>query len=99
MIGGASALGIGVLMALPAAGALTRPQTSRVMASQAWEVGPGSNGTGQSLDACKRPEFWKLAKPGGINPTFGDSLSVKTVKPVAINVPLAQAATAPIGCG
>jgi hypothetical protein len=81
------------------ASALTRTQKSPVVASQAWKFGSTSIGTGQYIDAFQRSEFWKFAKPGGINPTFGDSLSVKTLKAVTINVPLAQAATAPISCG
>jgi hypothetical protein len=81
------------------ASALTRTQKSPVVASQAWKFGTTSIGTGQYIDAFQRSEFWKFAKPGGINPTFGDSLSVKTLKAVTINVPLAQAATAPISCG
>jgi hypothetical protein len=83
----------------PGASALTRTQKSPVIVSQAWKFGSTSIGTGQYIDAFQRAEFWKFAKPGGINPTFGDSLSVKTLKAVTINVPLAQAATASIGCG
>ena len=83
----------------PGASALSRTQKSPVIASQAWKFGGTSIGTGQYIDAFQRAEFWKFAKPGGINPTFGDSLSVKTLKAVTINVPLAQAATAPISCG
>src|SRR6266700_5110012 len=83
----------------PGASALARTQKSPVIASQAWKFGGTSIGTGQYIDAFQRAEFWKFAKPGGINPTFGDSLSVKTLKAVTINVPLAQAATAAIGGG
>src|SRR6266516_3678117 len=83
----------------PGASALARTQKSPVIVKQAWKFGSTSIGTGQYIDAFQRAEFWKFAKPGGINPTFGDSLSVKTLKAVTINGPLAQAATAPISCG
>jgi hypothetical protein len=81
------------------ASALARTQKSPVIASQAWKFGSTSIGTGQYIDAFQRAEFWKFAKPSGINPTFGDSLAVKTLKPVTITVPLAQEAEAAISCG
>jgi hypothetical protein len=81
------------------ASALSRTQKSPVIVPQAWKFGSTSIGTGQYIDAFQRAEFWKFAKPGGINPTFGVTLSAKTLTAVTINVPLAQAATAAIGCG
>jgi hypothetical protein len=83
----------------PGASALSRTQKSPVIAKQAWKFGSTSIGTGQYIDAFQRAEFWKFAKPGGINPTFGVTLSAKTLQAVTINVPLAQAATAAISCG
>jgi hypothetical protein len=83
----------------PGASALARTQKSPVVVSQSWKFGSTSIGTGQYIDAFQRAEFWKFAKPSGINPTFGDSLSVKTLKAVTITVPLAQEASAAISCG
>jgi hypothetical protein len=82
------------------ASALARTQKSPVVVPQAWKFGPTPIGTGQYVDAFQRAEFWKFAKPGGINPAFGVSLAVKTLKPVTINVPTAWGpATTAIGCG
>jgi hypothetical protein len=81
------------------ASALTRTQNSPIVKSQSWTWGGTSIGAGQVTDAFQRAEFWKFAKPAGINPTFGVTLAFKTLKPVTINVPLAQAATFGIGCG
>jgi hypothetical protein len=79
---------------------LARTQKSPVVVSQSWKFGSTSIGTGQYIDAFQRAEFWKYAQPTGINPTFGDSLSVKTLAAITINVPNAQAAEfGPIGCG
>ena len=84
----------------PGTSALTRTQKSPIVVSQAWKFGATSVGTGQYIDAFQRAEFWKFAQPSGINPTFGVSLSVKTLKPVTINVPAGWGpATAAIGCG
>ncbi len=83
----------------PGASALARTQKSPVVVSQSWKFGSTSIGTGQYIDAFQRAEFWKFAKPSGINPTFGDSLSVKTLKAVTITVPFAQEARAAISCG
>ena len=83
----------------PGASALSRTQNSPVIKTQAWTFGGTSIGTGQYIDAFQRAEFWTDAKPGGINPTFGDSLKVTTLAPVTIKVPNADAAFATIGCG
>ena len=83
----------------PGASALARTQKSPVFVSQSWKFGGTSIGTGQYINAFQRAEFWKFAKPGGTNPTFGDSLSVKTIPEITINVPNAQAAEGTIGCG
>jgi hypothetical protein len=81
------------------ASALTRTQNSPIFKSQSWTWGGTAIGTGQVTDAFQRAEFWKYAQPTGINPTFGINLSVKTLSPVTVNVPLSQAAAAKIGCG
>jgi hypothetical protein len=81
------------------ASALTRTQNSPIFKSQSWTWGGTAIGTGQVTDAFQRAEFWKYAQPTGINPTFGINLSVKTLSTVTINVPLSQAADAPISCG
>jgi hypothetical protein len=39
------------------------------------------------------------AKPAGINPRYGITFKVTTLSPVTVNVPDADAATAPDGCG
>ena len=84
----------------PGASALARTQKSPVVVSQSWKFGSTSVGTGQYVDAFQRAEFWKFAKPTGINPGFHVKLSVKTLPAVTINVPNAQAAEfGPIGCG
>ena len=84
----------------PGASALARTKNSPVVVSQSWKFGSTSVGTGQYVDAFQRAEFWKFAKPTGINPGFHVKLSVKTLPAVTINVPNAQAAEfGPIGCG
>ena len=81
------------------ASALARTQKSPIFVSQSWKFGNTSTGTGQYVNAFQRAEFWKFAKPSGINPAFGDSLSVKTVKAVTINVPNTQSAETTASCG
>jgi len=81
------------------ASALARTQKSPIFVSQSWKFGNTSIGTGQYVNAFQRAEFWKFAKPSGINPAFGDSLSVKTVKAVTINVPNTQSAETTASCG
>ena len=79
---------------------LARTQKSPVVVSQSWNFGGTSIGTAQYVNAFQRAEFWKFAQPTGINPNYGVTLSFKTLKPVTINVPGAQAAEfGPIGCG
>jgi len=75
----------------PGASALARTQKSPVFVSQSWKFGGTSIGTGQYTDAFQRAEFWKFAKPTGINPGFHVKLSLKTLKAITINVPNAQA--------
>jgi hypothetical protein len=81
------------------ASALTRTQKSPIFKSQSWTWGGTKIGTGQVTDAFQRAEFWKYAKPGGINPGFGINLSVTTHSAVTVKVPNADAATATISCG
>ena len=83
----------------PGASALTRTQKSPIVVARPWTWGGTSIGTGQVTDAFQRAEFWKFAKPSGINPTFGVKLAFKTLKPVTITVPAAQATAFGIGCG
>ena len=78
---------------------LIRVQKSPIFVSQPWTWGGTSIGTGQVTDAFQRAEFWKYAQPTGINPSYGVSLSLATLKTVTINVPIADAAIANIGCG
>ena len=81
------------------ASALTRTQNSPIFKSQSWTWGGTKIGTGQITDAFQRAEFWKYAKPGGINPGFGINLSVTTHRAVTVLVPPADEATNTIGCG
>jgi hypothetical protein len=81
------------------ASALTRTQNSPLVKSQSWNWGGTAIGTGQYTDAFQRAEFWKYAKPTGINPTFGINLSVTTHSPITVNVPLADEATGTGSCG
>jgi len=81
------------------ASALTRTQKSPIVVAQAHSFGGTSVGSTQVTDAFQRAEFWKFAKPGGVNPGFHVKLAFKTLPAVTVNVPLAQAATAGIGCG
>ena len=83
----------------PGASALTRTQKSSIVVAKAHSFGGTSIGSTQVTDAFQRAEFWKFAKPGGINPGFHVKLAFKTLPAVTVNVPLAQAATASIGCG
>ena len=73
------------------ASALTRTQNSPIVKTQAHTFGGTSVGTVQVTNAFQRAEFWKDAQPTGINPSFGVNLAFKTLKPVTINVPNAQA--------
>jgi hypothetical protein len=81
------------------ASALARTQNSPIVKTQAHSFGGTSVGTVQVTNAFQRAEFWKDAQPTGINPSYGVNLAFKTLKPVTINVPNADAATAAIGCG
>jgi hypothetical protein len=83
----------------PGASALARTQKSAVVVSHAWTWGGTSIGTAQVTDAFQRAEFWKYAKPTGINPGFHVKLAFKTLPAVTVKVPLAQEAEAPISCG
>ena len=83
----------------PGASALARAQKSPVFVSQSWKFGATSVGTGQYIDAFQRAEFWKFAKPSGVNPGFHVKLSLKTLPAITINVPDAQRAEGAIGCG
>lgn len=84
----------------PGASALARTQKSPVLVSQSWKFGSTSIGTGQYTDAFQRAEFWKYAKPTGINPGFHVKLSVTTLPPITINVPAGWGpAAGTIGCG
>jgi hypothetical protein len=85
----------------PGASALARTQKSPVAVSQSWKFGSTSIGTGQYIDAFQRAEFWKYAKPTGINPGFHNKLTVRTLPAITINVPNAQAfvLTQGISCG
>ena len=78
---------------------LARTQNSPIVKAQAHKFGGTSVGTVQVTNAFQRAEFWKDAQPGGINPTYGVNLAFKTLKPVTINVPIADEATGAIGCG
>jgi hypothetical protein len=79
--------------------ALSRTQHSPVFAPQAWSFGGTSVGNGQVTDAFQRAEFWTDAQPAGANPTYGVNLALKVLPKITINVPVADAAAASIGCG
>jgi hypothetical protein len=83
------------------ASALARTQNSPIVQAQAHTFGGTSVGTVQVTNAFQRAEFWKDAQPTGINPSYGVNLAFKTLKPVTINVPNAQAftLTTSISCG
>ena len=81
------------------ASALTRTQNSPIFKNATYTWGGTKIGTSQVTDAYQRADFWKYAKPTGINPKFGVSFSLKTLSPVTINVPAADQATGTIGCG
>ena len=81
------------------ASALARTKKSPVFVSRSWTWGGTSIGTAQVVDAFQRAEFWKYAKPSGTNPGYHVKLALKTLSPVTINVPAAQAAEGTIGCG
>jgi hypothetical protein len=84
----------------PGASALARTQKSPVFVSQSWKFGATSVGTGQYIDAFQRAEFWKFAKPTGINPGFHNKLTVTTLPAITINVPAGWGpTTGTIGCG
>jgi len=81
------------------ASALTRTQNSPIVKSQSWTWGGTAIGTGQITDAFQRAEFWKYAKPTGINPTFGINLAVTTHSAVTVTPPTADQFGLPISCG
>src|SRR5262249_17924973 len=82
-----------------AASALSRVQNSPIVKNTTFKCGGKNVGNVQVTNAFQRAEFWKFAKPGGINPKFGVTLNFKTLKPVTINVPNADAAEGNISCG
>ncbi len=85
----------------PGASALTRTQNSPIVKPQAHSFGGTSVGNVQVTNAFQRAEFWKDAQPTGINPSYGVNLTFKTLKPLTINVPNAQAfvLNTSISCG
>ena len=83
----------------PGASALARTQNSPIVKAKAHTYGGTALGTTQVVDAFQRAEFWKFAKPTGINPNFHVKLAFKTLAPVTITVPLADAATGTTPCG
>ena len=78
---------------------LSRVQKSPLVVKQAWTWGGTAIGTGQVTDAYQRADFWQYAKPGGVNPSYGVTLSFSTLSAVTVKVPNADAATASISCG
>jgi hypothetical protein len=67
---------------------LARAQASPIVTSvPSWTWGGTKIGAGQVTDAFQRANFWKYAKPTGINPKFGVTLKWTTLSPVTINVP------------
>jgi len=70
---------------------LARVQQSPIFVSQAWSFGGTAVGTGEYLDAFQRANFWKYAQPSGTNPSFGVSMTLKTLPKVTITVPGADA--------
>ncbi len=83
----------------PGASALARTEKSPIFVARSWKWGGTSIGKVQVTDAFQRAEFWKYAKPGGINPSYGVKLSMTPLAPVTIKVPNADAATYPAPCG
>jgi hypothetical protein len=79
---------------------LSRVQQSPIFVNRAWKFGATSIGTAQVTSAFERAEFWKFAKPTGINPTYGVQLARTTLPKVVVNVPAADsAAFTGVPCG
>jgi len=84
----------------PGVSALSRTQKSPIFVGHAWNWGGTSIGTGQLISTFQRAQFWKYAKPTGINPTYGVELAKTSLAKVIINVPVADAAQASgVPCG
>jgi hypothetical protein len=81
------------------ASALTRMENSPLVTKHKFSFGGTKIGDDQLTDAYQRADFWKYAKPKGINPSYGVSLKWQVLKPVTITVPLADAAAESINCG
>jgi hypothetical protein len=82
------------------ASAMSRVQQSPIFVAQNRTWGGTSIGNTQVTDAFQRAEFWKYAKPSGINPGYHVVLSKTTVSPVTLNVPNADSAVeTAIACG
>lgn len=79
--------------------ALYRTRNSPLVVARSWTWGGTAIGNAQVTDAYQRADFWRYAKPGAINPTYGVKLAWTMLSPVTINVPNADAAEASIGCG
>ncbi len=75
----------------PGATSLARTQKSPLFVARAWTFGGTPVGTGQYLDAFERAEFWHFTKPTGTNPGYQLQLSLKTLAPVSVTVPPADA--------
>jgi hypothetical protein len=78
---------------------LARTQNSPIVKTKLTKFGGVSMGTVQVTNAFQRAEFWKFAKPTGINPSFGVKLAFKTLPAITINVPDAATAEGTTGCG
>jgi hypothetical protein len=66
---------------------LARVQKSPIFVSQPWTFGGTAVGSGEYLDAFQRANFWKDAQPSGINPSYGVSMTLKTLPKITITVP------------
>jgi hypothetical protein len=79
---------------------LARTQESPIFVSQPWTWGGKWIGTSQVTDAFQRAEFWKYAKPTGVDPTYGVALALTTLAPQVVNVPDADTAfSTGVPCG
>ena len=81
----------------PGASALARTQNSPIVKTKLTKFGGVSMGTVQVTNAFQRAEFWKFAKPAGINPSYNVKLAFKTLPAITINVPNAGAAEGTTG--
>jgi hypothetical protein len=78
---------------------VTRMLASPIFKSKTYTWGGTTVGTGQYVSVFRRAEFWRQARPSGINPDLQVTLQPTTTAPISVTVPGASSAEGTVPCG